>query len=634
MAVLLLAKTPDQAPSHSRPGASLEGFAVGRALTVPPAPAAELEVPGLLRRFAQILLLGLGLALPFEVVLFSIRSLTITLPELFLYLLIAVWFGALLKPEHFRPGGFMRPRLALVRLARDPVALAVTVWMTVTLFSALAAGTHRLPAVKFSLRTLSGVLLYFVARDLAGPSPIARRLVTAVVAGALLSAALTFLEALKPEWSSWWRLFRPQEFNASGMRRASGSFAFPNIGAMYWEATLPLLLLLFISIRQPPKPAYPTMAELGAMIVTAVILVHAIVASATRASIFGTAFIASLLLLCCLGVRIYRRHWPIPSVARFAGTVLVAEALLATAAIWQQGSASVIAQRLLWWREQDWYKARYMIEAKEPLKLTAGEIREVVVRVQNVGIATWHRAGVQNVQLGYHWDSGTSKGGSRGQLEGQRALLPGDLAPGATATVAVLVEAPARPGEYWLRWDMVEDGATWFSGRGAPTGNQVVSVEPSSRPMVGSVRSASSAEGVPLPTRTELWTAALRLWRLNPILGVGPDNFRHRYSEAVHPAGGGTFTDERMHANNLYFEVLADLGLAGMAALVLLIYALARAALGASARADPLILLPLLAALTFFVHGTVDYFFEFTPTFGLWWLLMALAGRGSPEPAR
>jgi O-antigen ligase len=181
---------------------------------------------------------------------------------------------------------------------------------------------------------------------------------------------------------------------------------------------------------------------------------------------------------------------------------------------------------------------------------------------------------------------------------------------------------------------MVEDGATWFSGRGAPTGDQVVSVEPSSRPTVGPVRSAPSAERVPLPTRTELWTAALRLWRLNAILGVGPDNFRHRYSEAVHPAGGGTFTDERMHANNLYFEVLADLGLAGLAALVLLICALARAALSASARADPLILLPLLAALTFFVHGTVDYFFEFTPTFGLWWLLMALAGRGYPEPAR
>ena len=125
---------------------------MGRTLSVPPLPATEFEVSGLLRRFAQILLLGLGLALPFEVVLFSIRSLTITLPELLLYLLIAVWFVALLKPELFRPGGLMRPRLALVRAARDPVALAVFVWMTVTILSAVTAISYRVPALKFSLR--------------------------------------------------------------------------------------------------------------------------------------------------------------------------------------------------------------------------------------------------------------------------------------------------------------------------------------------------------------------------------------------------------------------------------------------------------------------------------------------------
>ena len=34
----------------------------------------------------------------------------------------------------------------------------------------------------------------------------------------------------------------------------------------------------------------------------------------------------------------------------------------------------------------------------------------------------------------------------------------------------------------------------------------------------------------------------------------------------------------------------------------------------------------LLATITFFVHGLVDYFFEFTPTLNLWWLLLALAG--------
>jgi hypothetical protein len=604
---------------------------VGGSLTVPSRAAARFEVAGLLRLVAQILLLGFGLVLPFEVELFSIRSLVITLPELFLYLLVAVWFGALLEPELFRPGRIARARAALVRAARDPVARAVTAWMTVTLISALAATSHRMPALKFSLRTLSGVLLYFVARDLARQSHGARRLVAVVVMGALLSAALTFLEAIKPEWSWWWRLFRPQEFTASGMPRASGSFAFPNIAAMYWEATLPLLLL--VSIGRPSISSRQARVRLATMVLLAAILLHAVLASATRASIFGVALVATFLLLCTCGVRIYRRRWPSPAAAQFAMVVLVAEGLLAAAALWQQGSASVIAQRLLWWREQDWHRARYLIESKDPLRMTAGETREVLVGVQNAGLATWPREGAQSVQLSYHWDPGGDPGAteyrSRDQFEGRRTILPRDLAPGATSTIAALVDAPVRPGQYLLRWDLVGGGTNWFSKGGTPTADQPVTVEPRNEASASPVRETPArAASVPLPTRTELWTAALRLWRLNPLLGVGPDNFRRRYGEVVRPAGGGIFTDERMHANNLYFEVLADLGLAGAAALLLLVHALVRAALTALDPADPLVLLPLLGSLTFFIHGTVDYFFEFTPTFGLWWLLMALAGRG------
>ena len=600
---------------------------------IPTQTATRFGVPGLLRSFAQILLLGFGLVLPFEVELFSLRSLVITLPELFLYLLVAVWFGALLVAELYRPDRLAHARGALGRAARDPVARAVTIWMTVTLLSALAATSHRMPALKFSLRTLSGVLLYFIARDLAHPSHRARRLVAVVVTGALLSAALTFLESLKPELSHWWRLFRPREFTASGMPRASGSFAFPNIGAMYWEATLPLLLL--ISIGRPFISSRQARGRLATMVLLAALLVHAVLASATRASIFGVAFVATLLLLCACGVRIHRRRWPSAALAQFAVAVLVAEALMAGAALWQQGSASVIAQRLLWWREQDWYRARFVIESKEPLRMTAGETRGVLVAVQNAGLATWHREGAQSVQLSYHWDPGATGYRSRDQFKGRRTGLPRDLAPGATATVAALVDAPAHAGTYQLRWDLIVDGTNLFSKGGTPTLDQVVTVEPGSEASAPPDRDIpAKTASVPLPTRTELWSAALRLWRLNPLLGVGPDNFRHRYSEAVRPADGGVFTDERMHANNLYLEVLADLGLAGTAALLLLVYALARATLTALDPANPLILLPLLGALTFFIHGAVDYFFEFTPTFGLWWLLMALAGRGRPGPVR
>jgi hypothetical protein len=134
----------------------------------------------------------------------------------------------------------------------------------------------------------------------------------------------------------------------------------------------------------------------------------------------------------------------------------------------------------------------------------------------------------------------------------------------------------------------------------------------------------------PLPSRSELWTAAVRLWRRSPVLGIGPDNFRHRYPEVIHPPHGGRFNDERMHANNLYFETLADLGLAGVVALALLAYGIWRATrscliLGVGVPG----LIASVAVATFFIHGFVDYFLEFTPTFGLWWLLVGLTGQGA-----
>jgi O-antigen ligase len=110
-------------------------------------------------------------------------------------------------------------------------------------------------------------------------------------------------------------------------------------------------------------------------------------------------------------------------------------------------------------------------------------------------------------------------------------------------------------------------------------------------------------------------------------LGVGPDNFRHRYPEVIAATGGTHFDDERIHANNFYLETLVDLGLAGVVVLALLAHGLWRAARTTLARGtDPLELGIVVAIGTFFVHGCVDYFFEFTPTFGLWWLLLALVG--------
>jgi O-antigen ligase len=170
---------------------------------------------------------------------------------------------------------------------------------------------------------------------------------------------------------------------------------------------------------------------------------------------------------------------------------------------------------------------------------------------------------------------------------------------------------------------MVEQRIAWFRGYGGKTGDARIDVEsaagvrtpvvpPSFKPLMPILT---------LPSRIELWRAALRLWWQHPLLGIGPDNFRHVYGRALDLDP----YDDRIHANSLYFETLADLGVLGVTALAALIVALSRTAMNGWRRArseERLFVLGLSGALgAFFLHGAVDYFLPFTPTNGLFWLL-------------
>jgi hypothetical protein len=270
--------------------------------------------------------------------------------------------------------------------------------------------------------------------------------------------------------------------------------------------------------------------------------------------------------------------------------------------------------------------------------MIAGRMTAVPVLVHNAGVLTWPHQGNNPVQLSYHWER-RDVTGTRIAFDGRRTRLPEDVPPDATVSLLAVVRAPSWPGRYRLRWDMVCEDVTWFSQRGNPTADQVVDVASGGRRptryddmMAGSLEDwASSLQ----PSRPELWLAALRLWRQHPLLGVGPDNFRRLYPEVIAPVRRGRqFTDQRMHANSFYLETLADLGLAGAVALALLmVEILSRARRHAAAGR----LLPLAAAVavgTFFVHGVLDYFLEFTPSYGLYWLLLALVAAGeNAQPA-
>jgi hypothetical protein len=561
--------------------------------------------PGL----ASWLLVVLAATLPFEAPLFRVGPLLITSTELALYVALAAWGASLLAGDRMRA---LTSRARRFVSEADPLARAAALWLLVVVLSAALAPAWRAPAIKFALRTTAGVLLFFAARDLARAPGIARRVGLAIVASALVSAVLGLVDSALPNAAWLWRPFRPDHFSMLGLPRPAGPFAYPTIAAMYWEAALPLLVLF--AGRRP--------LTVAASVAGAGVLVAAILVSATRTALVGAAVGSGALLV--LG-------WPLGKNVRVAaaGALAVTGLFVGMTLL---SNESRLAQRLHWWRDDRWFGARYTVD---PAKLTLppGAQVGIDVTVENTGVLTWPHEGADAVHLSYHWESHDAQGPHL-SFEGRRTPLPHDIEPGERVALVARVEAPRAPGPYQLRWDLVRETVTWFSERGVPTADQSVRVVAGAGTKAdrhGFTMLSSTLEdwvAASIPTRPDLWRAALRLARQHPVLGVGPDNFRHRYPEVIAPANGRKFDDDRLHANSFYFETLADLGLAGLAALAFLMVALVRAVLAhAAARRLPVLACGIAGGL-FFVHGVLDYFLEFTPVYGLFWLVLGLTASG------
>jgi putative inorganic carbon (hco3(-)) transporter len=125
--------------------------------------------------------------------------------------------------------------------------------------------------------------------------------------------------------------------------------------------------------------------------------------------------------------------------------------------------------------------------------------------------------------------------------------------------------------------------------------------------------------------RGELWSAALSMIAERPIFGSGPDSFRHLYGRHL----GLAQWDKRLHANNLYLEILADFGVAGSIAFALLVAVVLLPPVRRlrSPAGGPLQIWAIgtmASMLAFFVHGLLDYFFQFTSLYLLFWMLLGL----------
>jgi hypothetical protein len=94
----------------------------------------------------------------------------------------------------------------------------------------------------------------------------------------------------------------------------------------------------------------------------------------------------------------------------------------------------------------------------------AGVAGRARLRLENAGTAAWRSRGSEGVQLAYHW---LDPLGNPIVWDGLRRAFSSPVAPGATAELEVVVEAPRPPGEYRLAFDLVEEHRFWFQELGS-----------------------------------------------------------------------------------------------------------------------------------------------------------------------
>ncbi len=110
------------------------------------------------------------------------------------------------------------------------------------------------------------------------------------------------------------------------------------------------------------------------------------------------------------------------------------------------------------------YGAKYDDGGETPNYLNCSEKFEVEVKVSNNGFLNWESSGKERVALGTHWINRDT--GEVLIWDGDRGLLPFDVAHDEEARVNIELKAPDKPGRYTLQYDMVHERVSWFSEKG------------------------------------------------------------------------------------------------------------------------------------------------------------------------
>jgi lipoteichoic acid synthase len=138
----------------------------------------------------------------------------------------------------------------------------------------------------------------------------------------------------------------------------------------------------------------------------------------------------------------------------------------------------------------------------------------VPVTIVNTGSRVWDPS---HIHFSYHWlwvvpRELASRSRRLPYQEGIRTELPRPVGPGAQVAVDARLLPPSYPGVYWLQWDMVEEGVTWFTQVAPRQPRHLVVVYPPPAALLAPLPLAIALAGLILLGRMR------RGWHLSPAI--------------------------------------------------------------------------------------------------------------------
>jgi len=109
------------------------------------------------------------------------------------------------------------------------------------------------------------------------------------------------------------------------------------------------------------------------------------------------------------------------------------------------------------------YLAKFLSH-DSPKTQVAGQTYTVRIRIQNTGALRWESGGPLPVQLSYRWLSGS---GRTVVTKGLLTNLSTSVSKGDTVDVVARIQAPETPGDYTLKWDLIQGDLIWFAEKGS-----------------------------------------------------------------------------------------------------------------------------------------------------------------------